>query len=160
MEKLNIERMIAIGDKMPFFEVVNQDDLKVSSEELKGQKLILFFYPKDDTPGCTAEACSLRDGFSDLTNLGYTLFGVSPDLPNKHRKFIEKHNLPFTLLADSEHKMMEDFGVWGEKSMYGKKYMGVLRTTVVIDENGIVSHVVTKVKTKEHSTQLLNLLSN
>lgn len=151
--------MIAVGDKMPFFEVLNQDEVKVNSDRLKGQKLILFFYPKDDTPGCTAEACSLRDGYTELTNLGYVLYGVSPDSPSKHRKFIEKHNLPFPLLADSEHKMMEDYGVWGEKSMYGKKYMGVLRTTVVIDENGIISHIVAKVKTKDHSTQLLDLLS-
>lgn len=150
--------MVTEGDKMPPFEVINQDDFIVRSNEFIGQKLILFFYPKDDTPGCTAEACSLRDGYSDLSSLGYVLFGISPDLPVKHKKFIEKHNLPFPLLADTNHKMMEDFGVWGEKSMYGKKYMGVLRTTVVINESGIITHVISKVKTKDHSNQLLNLL--
>jgi peroxiredoxin Q/BCP len=151
--------MINVGDKIPSFKVLNQDDVTVSSEQLLGKKLILFFYPKDDTPGCTAEACSLRDGFGLLTGLGYTLLGISPDTSSKHRKFIEKHSLPFQLLADTDHKMMEDFGVWGEKSMYGKKYMGVIRTTIVVDENGLITHVVSKVKTKDHSAQLLDLLS-
>jgi len=150
--------MITIGDKIPHFNLLNQDDVAISSSDLKGKKLILFFYPKDDTPGCTAEACSLRDGFSELTKLGYVLYGISPDLPSKHKKFKDKYDLPFQLLADPNHEMMNDFGVWGEKSMYGKKYMGVLRTTVVTDEFGVVTHVISKVKTKDHSNQLLEIL--
>lgn len=155
-KKMN--NMITVGENIPPFKLQNQDEVVVNSSDLKGKKLILFFYPKDDTPGCTAEACSLRDGFAELSKLGYILYGISPDMPTKHKKFKDKYGLPFDLLADFNHEMMSDFGVWGEKSMYGKKYMGVLRTTVVCNELGVVTHVISKVKTKDHSNQLLELL--
>jgi peroxiredoxin Q/BCP len=149
--------MLKIGDKMPHFEVVNQDGQIVSSELFIGRKTIIYFYPKDNTSGCTAEACSLRDSYDALTAQGYNVVGVSKDSAASHRKFIDKYSLPFTLLADTTTQMLQDFGAWGEKSMYGRKYMGVLRRTFIFDEQGVLTDIIEKVDTKNHASQILSL---
>ncbi len=143
------------GDKAPDFSGVNENGETVSLGDFKGKKLILFFYPKDNTPGCTAEACNLRDNYELLQSKGYALLGVSPDSEKKHQNFINKFDLPFPLLADTEQETLNAYGVWGKKKMYGREYMGVFRTTFVIDENGVIEKVFTKVKTKEHAEQIL-----
>jgi thioredoxin-dependent peroxiredoxin len=132
------------GDKAPQIDAVNQNGEKISLKDFKGKKVILYFYPKDNTPGCTAEACNLRDHYEHLNNQGYEVIGVSPDSEKLHIQFIEKHELPFNLIADAEKKVLQDYGVWGEKKMYGKTYFGVLRTTFVINENGIIENVLQK----------------
>lgn len=142
---------------MPHFEVVNQNGEVVTSEQLLGRKTIIYFYPKDNTSGCTAEACSLRDNYAALTERGYNVVGVSKDSVASHRKFIDKYELPFTLLADTTTQMLQDFGAWGEKSMYGKKYMGVLRRTFIFDEQGVLTDIIEKVDTKNHASQILAL---
>ncbi|MBP3423684.1 MAG: thioredoxin-dependent thiol peroxidase [Alistipes sp.] len=147
--------MLKIGDKMPHFEVVNQDGKVVTSEELLGRKTIIYFYPKDNTSGCTAEACSLRDNHEALIAKGYNVIGVSKDSAASHRKFIDKYELPFTLLADTTTQMQQAFGVWGEKSMYGRKYMGTMRRTFIFDEAGILTEIIEKVDTKNHAAQIL-----
>ena len=143
------------GDKAPEFKGVNQNGDAVSLSSYTGKKLVLYFYPKDDTPGCTAEACNLRDNYDQFLSKGYAILGVSPDSEKKHQKFIEKYDLPFDLLADTEKETCEMFGVWVKKSMYGREYMGVARTTFIIDENGVIEEVISKVKTKEHTDQIL-----
>lgn len=143
------------GDKAPEFKGVNQNGDTVSLSSYAGKKLVLYFYPKDDTPGCTAEACNLRDNYNQLLSEGYAILGVSPDNEKKHQKFIDKYDLPFDLLADTEKETCEMFGVWVQKSMYGREYMGVARTTFIIDKNGIVEEVISKVKTKDHTAQIL-----
>ena len=142
---------------MPHFEVVNQNGELVTSEQLLGRKTIIYFYPKDNTSGCTAEACSLRDNYAELTERGYNVVGVSKDSAASHRKFIDKYDLPFTLLADTTTQMLQDFGAWGEKSMYGRKYMGVLRRTFIFDEQGVLTDIIEKVDTKNHASQILTL---
>ena len=142
---------------MPHFEVVNQDGEVVTSEQLLGRKTIIYFYPKDNTSGCTAEACSLRDNYEALVAKGYNVVGVSKDSAASHRKFIDKYELPFTLLADTSTQMLQDFGAWGEKSMYGRKYMGVLRRTFIFDEQGVLTDIIEKVDTKNHASQILAL---
>lgn len=142
---------------MPHFEVVNQDGNLVTSEQLLGRKTIIYFYPKDNTSGCTAEACSLRDNYEALVAQGYNVVGVSKDSASSHRKFIDKYELPFTLLADTTTQMLQDFGAWGEKSMYGRKYMGVLRRTFIFDEQGVLTDIIEKVDTKNHASQILAL---
>lgn len=142
---------------MPHFEVVNQNGEVVTSEQLLGRKTIIYFYPKDNTSGCTAEACSLRDNYAALKERGYNVVGVSKDSVASHRKFIDKYELPFTLLADTTTQMLQDFGAWGEKSMYGKKYMGVLRRTFIFDEQGVLTDIIEKVDTKNHAAQILAL---
>ena len=149
--------MLKIGDKMPHFEVINQDGEVVTSEQLLGRKTIIYFYPKDNTSGCTAEACSLRDNYEALVAQGYNVVGVSKDSAASHRKFIDKYELPFTLLADTSTQMLQDFGAWGEKSMYGRKYMGVLRRTFIFDEQGVLTDIIEKVDTKNHASQILAL---
>jgi peroxiredoxin Q/BCP len=146
-----------VGTKAPNFSANNQKGELVTLASFKGKKLVLYFYPKDDTPGCTAEACDLRDNYHRFMAEGYAILGVSPDKEAKHVKFIEKYDLPFDLLADVDKTTAEAYGVWAEKSMYGRKYMGILRTTFVIDENGVIENVIKKVKTKEHSAQLLSV---
>ena len=145
-------------DKAPEFNSVDQNGKQIKLSDYKGKKLILYFYPKDNTPGCTAEACSLRDGYEQLGNLGYEVVGVSPDSEKSHQNFIKKYNLPFRLIADTDQKVANLFGVWGEKKMYGKSYMGILRTTFIIDEKGTVAHVISKVDTGEHVAQILELI--
>jgi thioredoxin-dependent peroxiredoxin len=145
------------GDKAPRFSSIDQNGRKISLDNLKGKKIILYFYPKDNTPGCTAEACSLRDGYDSLLNAGFVVIGVSPDSEKSHKGFSEKYNLPFHLIADTEKELIKEYGVWGEKSMMGKSYMGVIRTTFVISEDGIIEHVIPKVDTKNHAGQILEL---
>ena len=143
-----------IGKKAPNFSALDENEKTVSLSDFAGKKLLLYFYPKDDTPGCTAEACSLRDNYQDLLDKGYAVLGVSPDEPKKHIKFIAKYNLPFSLLADTDQAVCNAYGVWVEKSMYGRKYMGVARTTFIIDENGILTEIIEKVDTKNHASQI------
>ena len=150
--------MLAIGSPMPHFEVVDQNGNVVSSEQLLGRKTIIYFYPKDNTSGCTAEACSIRDNYDALLARGYNVIGVSKDSPTSHRNFIARHSLPFTLLADTTTQMLQAFGAWGEKSLYGRKYMGALRLTFIFDEHGILTHVIDKVNTKSHAEQILALI--
>lgn len=140
---------------MPYFEVMDQDGKMVTSDDLKGKKTIIYFYPKDNTSGCTAEACSLRDNYDALIAKGYNVVGVSKDSSASHRKFADKHELPFTLLADTSTRMLQDFGAWGEKKMYGKTSVGTLRRTFIFDENGILERVIEKVDTKNHAAQIL-----
>lgn len=151
-----IGNMLKIGDKMPEFEVIDQDGRTVRSADLIGKKTIVYFYPKDNTPGCTAEACNLRDNYEDLQARGYTVIGVSKDSDASHRKFIEKFALPFTLLSDKSTKMLQDFGAWGEKKMCGKVSVGTLRKTFVFSEEGILEKVIDKVDTKNHTAQILD----
>lgn len=146
---------LQIGDKAPAFSAQNQKDETLKLSNYSGKKLVLYFYPKDDTPGCTAEACDLRDNYQRFLDAGYAVLGVSPDPIKKHIKFIEKYELPFDLLSDEDHAVSLAYGVWVEKSMYGRKYMGIARTTFIIDENGKLEDIIEKVKTKEHTTQIL-----
>lgn len=140
---------------MPVFEVLDQDGRKVSSKELIGKKTIIYFYPKDNTSGCTAEACNLRDNYEALVAKGYNVIGVSKDSTASHRKFADKYELPFTLLSDPSTQMLQDFGAWGEKKMYGKTVMGTIRRTFIFDENGILERIIEKVDTKNHAAQIL-----
>ena len=144
------------GDKAPDFSAPNQNGKLVSLKDFKGKKVVLYFYPKDDTPGCTAEACDLRDNYADLKAAGYEVIGVSADTEKSHLKFVEKYQLPFTLLADVDKKICMDYGIWGEKKFMGKTYDGIHRTTFLISENGIVEKIITKVETKKHSSQILS----
>jgi peroxiredoxin Q/BCP len=144
------------GDAAPLFSATDQQGNVISLESLKGKKVVLYFYPKDDTPGCTAEACNLRDNHSELINQGYVVIGVSPDPIAKHQKFTTKYELPFSLLPDTEKQIIQAYGVWGLKKFMGKSYDGVFRTTFVIDEKGLIEKVFTQVDTKEHTAQILN----
>ena len=147
------------GEMAPDFKSTTQDGETLTLADLKGQRTILYFYPKDNTSGCTAEACSLRDNYSALKDKGYEVIGVSVDSADSHKKFIEKHELPFTLIADTDKLLVNEMGVWGEKSMYGRKYMGTFRTTFVIDEEGVIEKVFSpiEVKTMTHGELLLAL---
>ena len=144
-----------VGDKAPEVLGVNEKGERILLSHYRGKKVVLYFYPKDNTSGCTAEACSLRDNYSALKSKGYEVIGVSVDSAASHKKFIAKYNLAFNLIADTDKKILEDYGVWAEKSMYGRKYMGVLRTTFIIDEQGIIERVITKVNTKNAAEQIL-----
>lgn len=143
------------GDAAPLFSATDQHGNAISLQSLKGKKVILYFYPKDDTPGCTAEACNLRDNHLELINQGYVVLGVSPDPLKAHVKFTEKYELPFSLLVDTDKKIIQAYGVWGPKKFMGKSYEGVFRTTFVIDEKGLIEKVFTQVDTKEHTSQIL-----
>jgi len=147
--------MLNIGDRMPDFEVVDQDGNKVSSKDLAGKRTIIYFYPKDNTSGCTAEACNLRDNHAALVAQGYNVIGVSKDSAASHRKFADKYDLPFTLLSDTSTQMLQAFGAWGEKKMYGKTVMGTIRRTFIFDENGVLERIIEKVDTKNHASQIL-----
>jgi peroxiredoxin Q/BCP len=146
------------GSSAPEFTSTDQNGRPISLSDYKGKKVILYFYPKDDTPGCTAEACDFRDNYSGLIAKGIVVLGVSTDSEASHQKFINKHNLPFPLLADTDQNIVTAYGVWGEKNMYGKKYMGINRTTFIIDESGIITQVIKKVDTKNATAQVLELL--
>lgn len=150
--------MLEVGDKVPAFTLRQTDGEKVKPGDWKGRKVVLYFYPKDDTPGCTKEACSLRDGFKELKKAGVEIYGISPDSVESHQKFSEKYSLPFPLLADPDHKVADKFGVWVEKNMYGKKKMGIKRSTFIIGEDGKILDVIKTVKTDTHSDQLLERL--
>lgn len=146
------------GQQAPEFSGKDQDGNTVTLSQFKGEKVVLYFYPKDDTPGCTAEACDFRDNYAGLKAKGITVLGVSVDDEKSHQKFVTKHSLPFTLLADTDQSIVTAYGVWGEKNMYGKKYMGTVRTTFLIDEEGKISHIIKKVDTKNSTAQVLELL--
>jgi thioredoxin-dependent peroxiredoxin len=143
------------GQKAPAFSGLDQDGNKVSLADFKGQKVVVYFYPEDDTPTCTVQACNLRDNYSLLKKNGFKVIGVSPDDVNSHHKFKDKFNLPFTLIADPEHKIIDKYGVWGEKNMYGRKYMGLHRTTFVIDEEGVIKKIFLRPKNKAHAEEIV-----
>lgn len=148
---------LQVGDKAPEFTAKNQHGDTVRLSDYKGKKVILYFYPKDNTPGCTTEACNFRDNYQSLQKDGFEVIGVSTDSEQSHQKFVAKHDLPFTLLADEDQKIVNDYGVWKEKNMYGKKFMGTARTTFVIGENGLIEHIITKVDNKNASQQVRDL---
>lgn len=149
-----IKFMIKVGDKAPDFKALGQDGQVISLEEFIGKKLVLYFYPKDDTPGCTAEACDLRDNYDLYLEKGYAIVGVSTDSMEKHKKFIEKYELPFPLIADTEKEILKKYNAWGMKKLYGREYEGILRKTFIISEEGLVEKIIEKVKTKEHTKQI------
>lgn len=151
---------LAEGDQAPAITSKDQNGNEVSLNDYKGKTVVLYFYPKDDTPGCTAEACDFRDNYQGLQAKGIVVLGVSVDDEKSHQKFVTKHGLPFTLLADTDQKIVNDYGVWTEKNMYGKKYMGTARTTFIIDEAGKIAHIVKKVDTKNATQQVLDLINN
>jgi len=146
---------LKIGDKAPEFLGVNENGETIKMSDFAGKKVVLYFYPKDNTSGCTAEACSLRDGINDLESKGYAVIGVSKDSVKSHQGFKAKYELPFNLIADTEHVLSETFGAWGEKKLYGKTYMGMIRTTFIIDENGIIVDIINKVDTRNAAKQIL-----
>jgi peroxiredoxin Q/BCP len=146
------------GDKAPEFTAKDQNGKTVSLSDFRGKTVVLYFYPKDDTPGCTAEACDFRDNYQFLSSQGYEVIGVSTDDEKSHKKFETKYSLPFTLIADAEKEIVNSYGVWVEKNMYGKKYMGTQRTTFIIDPDGTISNIISKVDTKNSSQQVLDLL--
>jgi peroxiredoxin Q/BCP len=146
---------LSVGIPAPSFEAKDQNGNIIKLSDFKGKKVVLYFYPKDATPGCTAQACNLRDNYEALQKAGFIVLGVSSDSEKSHLKFIEKQNLPFPLIADEDLKVHEAYGTWVEKSMYGRKYMGTARTTFVIDENGILTEIIEKVDTKNHTNQIL-----
>ncbi|MDR2953633.1 MAG: thioredoxin-dependent thiol peroxidase [Prevotella sp.] len=151
---------LKVGDKIPETLGKDQDGKEIKASDYTGHKLVLYFYPKDSTPGCTAEACSFRDNFSQFRKLGYQILGVSVDSEKSHQKFKEKQQLPFPLIADTNKSLVEAFGVWGEKTLAGRKYMGTFRTTFLINENGVIEKIIgpKEIKTKEHAQQILNQL--
>lgn len=148
---------LAIGDQAPAITAKNQEGNIIHLSDFKGKRVILYFYPKDNTPGCTTEACNFRDNYQSLLNDGFEVLGVSIDSEQSHQKFIAKYELPFNLLADEDQKIVNDYGVWVEKNMYGKKYMGTARTTFVIDEQGKIAHIIKKVDNKNASDQIRTL---
>lgn len=152
--------MLEVGQKAPQFKLKNENGDLVSLSDLKGKKVVLYFYPKDDTPGCTKEACSFRDEFPKFGKLDAVILGVSADSVESHKKFIKKYNLPFSLLSDEKKETLEKYGVWKQKSMFGKKYMGIVRTTFVIDENGIIKKIFENVKVADHEKEVLDALKN
>lgn len=152
-------KILKVGETAPSFEGVNQNNEKISSVDYLGSKWVIYFYPKDNTPGCTAQACSLRDGYDALRNHGISVLGVSADGVKSHDKFASKFDLPFALLADEDKEVINKFGVWGPKKFMGREYEGIHRVSFVIDENGVITHVIQKPKTKDHANEILGLLN-
>lgn len=150
---------LEVGQSIPKFSLLDENESQISSDSLLGEKYILFFYPKDDSPGCTKEACSVRDNYKKLTSAGYKMYGVSPDKSEKHRKFIDKYEFQYSLLADTEKVMINDFGLWGPKKFMGRVIEGVYRTSILVDDKGIVESIISKVVTKSHGEQLLEAIS-
>ena len=146
---------LQIGDKAPSINAIDQNENSINLESYSGKKVVLYFYPKDMTPGCTAQSCNLSDNYKLLLEKGYDVLGVSCDSVKRHQKFIAKHDLPFNLISDEDHKVVNDYGVWQLKKFMGREYMGIVRTTFIIDENGLISEIITKVNTKEHTTQII-----
>ena len=153
----NTMQLLSEGLSAPFFEGVDQYGVNLKLSDFIGKKIVLYFYPKDNTTGCTAEAISLRENYSALQKEGYVIIGISPNSLNSHKKFADKYALPFSLISDESKKILTAYGVWGEKQMYGRKYMGVFRTTFIINENGIIDKIITKVNTSKHGEQILDL---
>ena len=147
---------LQIGDKAPAINAIDQNENSINLKSYKGKKVVLYFYPKDMTPGCTAQSCNLSDNYKLLLEKGYDVLGVSCDSVKRHQKFIAKHDLPFNLISDEDHKVVNDYGVWQLKKFMGREYMGIVRTTFIIDENGLISDIISKVNTKEHTTQIIN----
>jgi peroxiredoxin Q/BCP len=145
------------GMMAPVFEGIDQNGNKVKLGDYTGKKIVLYFYPKDDTPGCTAEACNLRDNWDSILKKGFVVIGVSPDDEKSHKGFAEKYSLPFSLIADTSKKIVNDYGVWGEKKLYGRTFLGVIRTTFIIDEKGVIEKIISKVNTGEHSNQIFDM---
>ena len=145
------------GMRAPGFEGIDQNGKNVKLSDFTGKKVVLYFYPKDNTPGCTAEACNLRDNYDSFLKKGFAVIGVSPDNEKSHKGFTSKYSLPFPLIADTSKKILNDYGVWGEKKMYGKTFLGVLRTTFIIDEEGIIEKIITKVDTGGHTKQIFDM---
>ena len=152
-------KILEVGETTPSFEGVNQNNEKISSDDYVGSKWVIYFYPKDNTPGCTAQACSLRDGYDALRNHGIKVLGVSADGVKSHDKFASKFDLPFALLADEDKEVINKFGVWGPKKFMGREYEGIHRVSFVIDEKGVITHVIQKPKTKDHANEILGLLN-
>ena len=146
---------LKIGDKAPEINGIDQNGDKITLDQYKGKKVVLYFYPKDMTPGCTAQACDLSDNYNDLIKKGYDVLGVSCDSVKRHQKFIEKYNLPFNLISDEDKQVVNNYGVWQLKKFMGREYMGIVRTTFIIDEKGIIEDIITKVNTKQHTDQIL-----
>jgi peroxiredoxin Q/BCP len=146
------------GDKAPAFKGKDQNGNNISLADLKGQMIVLYFYPEDDTPTCTVQACNLRDNYALLKKHGFTVIGVSPDEEKKHKQFETKYQLPFTLIADPQHKIIDKYGVWGEKQLYGRKYMGLHRTTFIIDEKGIIKKIFLKPRSKQHAEEIIKAM--
>ena len=147
---------LQIGDKAPAINAIDQNESSINLESYRGKKVVLYFYPKDMTPGCTAQSCNLSDNYQLLLEKGYDILGVSCDSVKRHQKFIAKHDLPFNLISDEDHKVVNDYGVWQLKKFMGREYMGIIRTTFIIDENGLISDIISKVNTKEHTAQIIN----
>ena len=145
------------GSKAPYFDGIDQNGKEVRLNDFAGKKVVLYFYPKDNTPGCTVEACNLRDNYDSFLKKGFAVVGVSPDTEKSHKNFSGKFSLPFPLIADTAKKILNDYGVWGEKKMYGKSYFGVIRTTFLIDEKGVIEKIITKVDTAGHTEQIFNM---
>ena len=145
------------GMKAPVFEGIDQNGKTIKLSNFKGNKVVLYFYPKDNTPGCTAEACNLQDNLDSFIKKGFVVIGVSPDTEKSHKGFAAKYSLKFSLIADTEKKILNDYGVWGEKKMYGRSFLGVIRTTFIIDEKGIIEKIITKVDTSGHTKQIFDL---
>ena len=146
---------LKIGDRAPEINAIDQNEKSINLESYKGKNVVLYFYPKDMTPGCTAQSCNLSDNYQLLQQKGYEVIGVSCDSVKRHQKFIEKHNLPFNLISDEDKKVVSDYGVWQLKKFMGREYMGIVRTTFIIDEKGLISDIISKVNTKEHTTQII-----
>ena len=147
---------LQIGDEAPAINATDQNENSINLESYRGKKVVLYFYPKDMTPGCTAQSCNLSDNYKLLLAKGYDVLGVSCDSVKRHQKFIAKHDLPFNLISDEDHKVVNDYGVWQLKKFMGREYMGIVRTTFIIDENGLISDIISKVNTKEHTAQIIN----
>ena len=147
---------LQIGDEAPAINATDQNENSINLESYRGKKVVLYFYPKDMTPGCTAQSCNLSDNYKLLLEKGYDVLGVSCDSVKRHQKFIAKHDLPFNLISDEDHKVVNDYGVWQLKKFMGREYMGIVRTTFIIDENGLISYIISKVNTKEHTSQIIN----
>ena len=146
---------LKIGDKAPEINSIDENGEKITLDQFKGKKIVLYFYPKDMTPGCTVQSCNLRDNYQSLLDNGYVVLGCSADSPERHVKFIEKHDLPFSLISDQDKKVVNDYGVWGPKKFMGREYDGIYRTTFVIDEDGIIDEIISKVNTQGHTQQIL-----
>ena len=147
---------LQIGDKAPAINAIDQNESSINLESYRGKKVVLYFYPKDMTPGCTAQSCNLSDNYQILLDEGYDVLGVSCDSVKRHQKFIAKHDLPFNLISDEDQKVVNDYGVWQLKKFMGREYMGIVRTTFIIDENGLISDIISKVNTKDHTSQIIN----